>query len=218
MKMVAHSPYLASLDEAGRKALEQRLWERQSGRCFIDNKPIDLGLQAGQLEIDHIIPRADKGPDEENNFAIVHATCNRQKGASDLRVARRMAEFEELQKTAIEQGERGTNLGHVLKRYNGAKAQLRLRRCGDAVEFALSEVGRNGICRVPLYKDPLSDMEYFFTVLPLEYLHRDDFIGARSIGASIRGLIEEFLKKRPQLHVALAWCSTGSIRQPLRSC
>ena len=29
----------------------------------------------------------------------------------------------------------------------------------------------------------------------------------RSIGASIRGLIEEFLKKRPQLHVALAWWS-----------
>ena len=29
----------------------------------------------------------------------------------------------------------------------------------------------------------------------------------RSIGANIRGLIEEFLQKRPQLHVALAWWS-----------
>jgi len=205
--MAAQSQYLASLDEAGRKALEQRLLERQSGRCFICNKLIDLVLHIGQLDIDHVIPRADNGPDEENNLALTHATCNRQKGASDLRVARRIAEFEELQKAAIEQGERGANLGHVLGRYNGSRARLNLRRCGDTVEFALSEVGRNEIRRAPLYRDPLSGMEYFFAVLPLEYLHRDDRIGARSIGASIRGLIEEFLQKRPQLHVALAWWS-----------
>ena len=205
--MVAQSQFFASLDEAGRKALQQRLWDRQSGRCFISNKPIDLVLHAGQLDIDHIIPRADDGPDEENNLALTFANCNRQKGASDLRVARRIAEFEELQAAAIEQGERGANLGHVLRRYNGAKAQLRLKRCNGAVEFALSEAGKNEILRVPLYKDTLSDMEYFFTVLPLEYLHHDDRINPRSIGANIRGLIEEFLKKRPQLHVGLAWWS-----------
>lgn len=205
--MAAQSQYLASLDEAGRKALEQRLRERQSGRCFICNKVIDLVLHAGQLDVDHIIPRAENGPDEENNLALTHATCNRQKGASDLRVARRIVEFEELQGAAIEQGERGANLGHVLGRYNGAKAQLRLRHCNGAVEFALSEVGKNEILRVPLYKDPLSDMEYFFTVLPLEYLHHDDRINPRSIGANIRGLIEEFLQRRPQLHVSLAWWS-----------
>ena len=122
-------------------------------------------------------------------------------------MARRIVEFEELQAAAIEQGERGANLGHVLGRYNGAKARLRLRRCDHAVEFSLPEAGKNEIRRVPLYKDPLSDMEYFFTVLPLEYLHHDDRINPRSIGANIRGLIEEFLKKRPQLHVGLAWWS-----------
>ena len=88
-----------------------------------------------------------------------------------------------------------------------ARSELRPRRCDGAVEFALSEVGKNEIRRVPLYKDPLSDMEYFFTVLPLEYLHHDDRINPRSIGTNIRGLIEEFLEKRPQLHVALAWWS-----------
>ena len=49
--MAAHSPFITSLDEAGRKRLEQRLLERQSGRCFICNKLIDPVLHAGQLDI-----------------------------------------------------------------------------------------------------------------------------------------------------------------------
>ena len=36
-------------------------------------------------------------------------------------------------------------------------------------------------------------------------MHHDDRINPRSIGSNIRGLIEEFIQKRPQLHVALAW-------------
>ena len=48
-------------------------------------------------------------------------------------------------------------------------------------------------------------MQSFFAAFPLKYLHHDDQINPRSIGANIRGLIEEFLGKRPQLHVGLAW-------------
>jgi len=85
------------------------------------------------------------------------------------------------------------------------------------MEFALTDVGDNTIRKVSVYKDTLSNMEYFFTVLPLEYLHHDDRISPRSIGANIRGLIEEFLQKRPQLHIGLAWWSpngdgTGAVK------
>ena len=48
-------------------------------------------------------------------------------------------------------------------------------------------------------------MRSFFATVPLQYLHHDDRINPRSIGIAIRGLIEEFLAGRPQLHVALAW-------------
>jgi len=37
--MAIHSEFLAKLDAEGRKALEKRLLERQSGKCFIDDEP-----------------------------------------------------------------------------------------------------------------------------------------------------------------------------------
>jgi len=73
------------------------------------------------------------------------------------------------------------------------------------VEYAYPECGANTIMRATLYYDKLSDMKYFFAVVPIGYVHHDDRINPRSIGANIRGLIEEFLKRRPQLHVGLAW-------------
>jgi hypothetical protein len=116
-----------------------------------------------------------------------------------------MAEFEHLQESARQRGERGAHLGHVLGKYNGARHNLRIRRSDGRLEFALADAGDPAVRTVPIYRDPLSGLEYAFTVLPLEYLHHDDRINPRSIGPNIRGLIEEFMKKRPQLHVALAW-------------
>ena len=98
--MADRSPTLAALSKEGRAALERRLLERQTGKCFICDEIVDLVLLQGQLDIDHITPLADNGPDDENNFALTHAICNRRKGAMDLRVARRMAEFERLQAVA----------------------------------------------------------------------------------------------------------------------
>lgn len=203
--MAQHSEYLGALDDTARKDLEKRLLERQSGVCFICSEAVDLVLHQGQIEVDHIEPLAEGGADAENNFALVHAQCNRQKGASDLRVARRMAEFERLQTQAQKEGARGANLGHVLARYGGAKHLLRLKKDHNAVSFVLGEVGNKAVKTLDLYRDALSRMDYFFAVLPIEYLHHDDRINPRSIGPNIRALIEEFAKKRPQLHVALAW-------------
>jgi len=93
----------------------------------------------------------------------------------------------------------------VLAQHGGAKAVLRLRREPKHVEYTIAEAGDNAIRKVPIYHDKQSGMDSFFAALPLEYLHHDDRINPRSIGANIRGLIEEFLQKRPQLHVGLAW-------------
>lgn len=199
------SKYLSSLNPEQRTLLEKRLHSRQGGRCFICDEKLDLLLHKGQLDIDHIDPLVEDGLDAENNFALTHASCNRSKGAANLEIARRLAEFERLQEAAKKEGKRGANLGDVLERHRGAKEDLRIRQEGDWVELSVPAAGDNAIRRYRIYYDKLSGMKSFFAPLPLEYLHHDDRINPRSIGANIRGLIEEFLHGRPQLHVALGW-------------
>lgn len=58
---------------------------------------------------------------------------------------------------------------------------------------------------VPIFRDRLSGMNSVFVELPIEYVFHDERINPRAIGIRIRGLIEEFLDGRPQLHIALAW-------------
>lgn len=45
------------------KEINKRLFGSQRKKCFICDKPIDLELQ--DCEIDHIIPRAKGGKDED---------------------------------------------------------------------------------------------------------------------------------------------------------
>ena len=184
----------------------RRLFEVQAGGCYICDEPVDLELHHDDLQIDHIDPFSEGGPDVANNFALTHSSCNRSKGASDIRVARRLVELDKLHQQAREQGGRGANLSHVLDKYGGGKSSLRIRRnATSSVEFSFAEVGDNRVHSVPLYKDPLSGMDYFFAVAPIEYIHHDDRINPRDIGANVRKLIEEFLRNIPQLHIGLAW-------------
>ena len=97
----------------------------------------------------------------------------------------------------------------MLQNYGGAKEELRLKIYDSSVEYSFPNVGDNTVHSSPLYQDKLSESLYFFAVVPLQYIHHDDMINPRSIGSNIRGLIEEFQKKRPQLHVGLAWWTSN---------
>ena len=188
-----------------REELESRLLELQSGKCYICDDPIDLEVHHGNLDIDHIDPFSHDGPDAPNNFALTHSPCNRSKGTSDIRVARRVAELEKLHQEARQQGDRAANLSYVLAKYHGAKSKLRVKRYSDRVEFSFPDVEDVQTRSAPLHQDKLSGADYFFAVVPLEYIHHDDRINPRDIGANVRKLIEEFLEGRPQLHVGLGW-------------
>lgn len=200
------SLYLNNLTDDQRAELGKKLHAAQEGCCFICQKPIDLELHAEAIDIDHVEPIKGGGKDDPSNFALTHSSCNRSKQASDLRVARVLARFSAIRaKVApLNQG-RGPNLGDILGEYGGAAHELHIAHKGSSVHISFSELGRNDIEKIPLYRDDLSGMNYFFARLPIEYLYHDERINPRTVGGSLKGLVEEFHRKRPQLHVALAW-------------
>lgn len=201
------SLYLNRLSSEERKQLERQLWAQQSGRCFISEKPIDLELD--EVDIDHIVPTRDNGKDDPTNFALTLSHYNRSKQAADLRIARVLSRFEEIKRTA-DSDDRGANLNDVLVAYGGSKGDLRVKVTEDAVTYVIAPADREDKVTVPLHRDKLSELRYFFAVLPLESLHHDERINPRPLGANFRGLVEEFHKGRPQLHVALGWIETSN--------
>ena len=170
---------------ADRTQLTDTLFDMQNGKCFICEDTIDRQLHP--VDIDHIVPRARGGKDEPNNLALAHEYCNRSKGASNLKVARALAKFSRLREQALAMGKRGANLGDLLEDYGGATTPLTLRHTDGVVQFSLSEIGRTAIQSMPILHDELSGADSFFTSLPLAYLHHDDRINPRDIGANLEG-------------------------------
>jgi hypothetical protein len=206
------SRYLSDLNSAGRADLELRLLDSQKGQCFICEEPIDYELQKEHLDVDHIQPLADRGKDEPSNFGLTHYHCNRSKQAADLRVARMMARFDKIRSLAQEAGRDSPNLDDVLAWHGGAQHRLSMVVENDKVRWSFPHLEGPASTRVheiELYADQLSGMKYFFGLVPLSYLHHDDRINPRGIGSSLRGLVEEFFKHRPQLHVTLGWVTTS---------
>jgi hypothetical protein len=157
------SLYLNGLTSDQRKELEKQLHSSQKGNCFICGGAIDLVLHANAIDIDHVEPLKTGGEDDLSNFALTHASCNRSKQASDLRVARVLAQFSQI-RDAVSGENRGPNLGDVLVKFGGAKHDLSLRLEGKAVSFSLPQVGNNEIQTIPLYQDELSASATFCEV------------------------------------------------------
>lgn len=200
-----HSQYLTNLSAPERETFIQKLFESQRGVCFICQEQIDLQLHKNALDIDHIIPLKLLGKDDPSNFALTHSSCNRTKQAKNLEIARLLFQFDKIKDSSA--ADRGPNLDDILHKYGGALYDIQFAREDGVIRYTLSDVGENRIIEAPVYIDELSGFEYFFAKLPLEYLHHDDKINPRSIGQNIGKLIEEFYKKRPQLHISLAWIS-----------
>jgi len=208
--MPAHSIYLSKLTDAARSALISDLWSRQSEKCFLCDGSIDLHLHSGQLHIDHVIPIVHQGPDDPMNFALMHAICNERKSSSNLEIARLLFRFGKLQESAKEENGRGATLHDILSAVGGESKQIKLKiTATNEVHYSFADLNDPAIRRAPLFTDPKSKMPYFFGVFPIEYLHHDDRINPRTIGGSLKGLVEEFYAGRPQLHVALAWWAPG---------
>lgn len=205
---IVPSHYLSGLSKDERAGLTKRLHEIQGGSCFICAGTIDLIVQAESLDVDHVEPLSAGGKDDQTNLALTHASCNRSKQASNLRIARVLARFRRIQDSCQAAEDRGANLSDILREYDGAIHLLTLSVEQSEVRYSFKELGDNAIRTSPIYADKLSGLRYFFAELPIAYLHHDDRINPRNIGGNLAKLVGEFHKGRPQLHVSLGWLAT----------
>jgi len=198
------SHYLHGLNTSERSQLTKKLYDSQNGKCFICEEVIDLELHKDNLDIDHIVPLKVGGKNDPINFALAHSSCNRSKQDSNLEVARILKRFEKI-KEELENENRCPNLQDILTRVNGAKYKINFSRENGTIRYSLSQLGDNKIYEIPIYKDELTNDEFFFVQLPIEYIFHDDVINPRSIGDNISKLVKEFYNKNPQLHISLGW-------------
>ena len=206
---MAHSAFLSKLSPKQREDLITRLWNCQKGKCYISGKDISLALHSNNIDIDHIIPLANGGSDNEDNLALTFDYVNRSKQANDLNLARVNWIYKILAENLQQNENRNPNLNDVLREYDGAKYNLHYEIDVDTIRISFPEIHKVDIHSLPIYEDKKSGFSYFFALLPIEYIFHDDKINPRSIGSNISKLLAEFYKGNPQLHISLGYIETG---------
>lgn len=205
-----HSQYLDRLSAEDRKALCKKLHEQQGGKCFICQEELDLDVQPH--DVDHIKPLNNGGKDDEQNFAVTHASCNRGKQDADLEVARALCKLKKIQDRVAAVDRRSATLNDLLAVVGGAKYTFRSKIEDGNLVYSLDETNGGMLFRTPVYTDRQSGEKTCFIEVPIEYLYHDDLINPRGINSSIAQLVKEFHKGNPQLHLTLARIDDRKIR------
>ena len=200
------SSKLDSLSAEQREELITRLLKAQDGLCYVCHEVINP--QVHTPDIDHIKALARKGPDDESNWAVAHASCNRSKGTRDLQLQRILHEFRKhVQKytTNNSQGkERSFTLKEALKELcpNHQEAGVVIR--DGEVRLSWNENGKPATESYPLLVDSATPpARSFVAMIPFSCLHHDHDINPRSI-VDLEPMIEEFYNGYPQLLPSLA--------------
>ena len=205
--MATHSEYLAHLSTEKRETLIKELWEKQNHKCFVSGREIDLELQKDLIDIDHVIAVSRGGADNPSNFALELSGPNRSKSDKDLNYARSLWNFRNLEESIQHKRNESPNLNDVLNLYGGSKYELEYKMENKFIRFTYSKIQKTEIISLPIYKDDLSGFEYFFAILPIEYIFHDEKINPRKINSSLSKLMDEFYNSYPQLQVCLGYIS-----------
>jgi hypothetical protein len=191
-----------SLSKEKKEEVLERLSKFQDGKCFLCEESLGTVILES-LEVDHIIPLAEGGRDDESNWALLHKECNRKKGTKPLLLARNLHRFEKDKRKF----EENFKLGKVLEVFRGTD--------GDYLKIKFLSENRAEILyknekeveikeQIPVYDDPSgSGFTSIFVTLPIKYVFHDAELNPRPVSEKDANLIEEFYYKNPQLHVCL---------------
>lgn len=204
------SKYLASLSVQQYLELTNSLFQIQNGKCYICQDPIDLSLR--NSNIDHIVPLANKGKDNEENFALTHESCNKSKQDANLQIARVLSFLKKIQDQVSEDENRTASLKDVLKKNGGSKFDFQYSVNDHKLNYTFDKISDTKIYSANIFEDSLSGEKTCFIEVPVEYIFHDDLINPRGINTSISLLVKEFYKKNPQLHLTLARLENNRIK------
>jgi hypothetical protein len=197
-----HSAFISKLSDKEYRDLTKKLYDIQSGKCFICGQDINLELQ--ETNIDHIIPLNTGGKDNENNFALTHEICNKSKQDANLDVARALYRLKIIQNEVSKSDNRAASLQDLLNSIGGSKYKLNFTIKGNVFEYVFNDINDSTIHKAEIFTDNLSKEQSVFIKVPIEYLFHDEIINPRGINSSINLLVKEFYKGNPQLHLTLA--------------
>lgn len=200
------SSKLDSLSAEQREELVARLHKAQNGLCYVDQEVINL--QVHEVDIDHIVALARDGADDESNWALTHASCNRSKGTRDLQLQRILHEFRRhVQKytTGSSQGkDRNFTLNEALLELLPNRQETGVVIHDGQVDISWNEKGKPKTETYQLLMDSATPpTRSFVAMIPFSCLHHDHDINPRSI-VDLEPMIEEFYNGYPQLQPSLA--------------
>jgi HNH endonuclease len=204
------SKFLSSLSVKEYEYLTHKLLNIQNHKCFICLDTIDIKLHS--TNIDHITPLANKGKDNEDNFAVTHESCNKSKQDADLKIARTLHKLKKIQEDALSKDNKSASLKHILKYYDGSKYEFKYYINENKLQYSFSDIGDNIIYETEVHTDNLSNEQSCFISMPIDYVYHDELINPRGINSSISKLVKEFDKKNPQLHLSLARIEDNKIK------
>lgn len=176
---------------------------RQGGFCYICRRPIELAID--EVDVDHIIALARNGPDDEANWGLVHARCNRSKGKRDLQLMRYIYEFRGHVEKYTSLEARDFTFGHALEEFYPQRQEVLAKCDGDKIQICyLGEEGISQKLEFPILTDERdTSIKSFIGIVPFQCIFHDSTINPRSI-IDLEPMIEEFYNGNPQLLPSLA--------------
>jgi len=195
-----------TLTKQEKTELIQRLHTAQNGLCYVCGSVMDLSVH--QVDVDHIQALSRGGIDDEQNWALTHASCNHSKGTRDLELQRILHRFkshvESYGNPTIEGAMRNFTVNEALNELHPDRQEVGAVIKNGSIQISFNLEGRPHTDEFPLIEDPgVPGVRSFVGMVPCECLHHDPTINPRSI-VDLEPMIEEFYNRNPQLQPSLA--------------
>jgi hypothetical protein len=170
------------LPASERDNAEKVLVEKSGGFCALCNRP--LGKIGDLITADH---RIAGGKSTLSNLYLAHKSCNSSRGNLEFNLVRPLVEFK-----VFSEEKRTVTFDDIIDNYiSNGNRQITFSIEKNKITLGLPEKNSSQI-----FKDPATNTEYFFSEIPVEYIHNDIQVQPRLINYNhVRKLTLDFSER-----------------------